>query len=322
MKSPSVATLIASFRAKVRETGLRDTVSVGLRRALGQTEEFIPLARTDTGSLFSTDLDDSRERAKNKMRTSAMMVDASTVESRYPEIWEYEDKILRYAFHPATKDSRGLVVVFHGHNAHLHLGPESPWEQFDLLVPWDTFGWNRQGSWFWGEKGEGFVETMVQALIRERRGDGQAWFCMGSSMGGFGALLHGIKYGCDGIYAMMPQIDLRAKIVEYGADNRDNPYGYLQGETLESVPDVLSIASQQDELPPLFLVQNQYDPVNPFAAHGFKLLDVYNEKRGWYGVRVYPAIGHGADGSQLEAELFFTLVSDTSPPSQVDFPYL
>lgn len=141
-------------------------------------------------------------------------------------------------------------------------------------------------------------------------------------MGGFASLYHGIKYRCNGLYVTAPQIDLRAKIIEYGIDNRDNPYGYLQGESLDSVPDLLAMAEEQESVPPLSLVQNQYDPVNPFVSHGFRLFEIYNRKHGWYGFRVYPDIRHGGDGSQSEAALFFTRILDKSAPHRVDFPFL
>ncbi len=139
-------------------------------------------------------------------------------------------------------------------------------------------------------------------------------------MGGFASLYHGIKYHCSGIYVMMPQIDLRLKIEEYRSEGRNNPYGYIMGNSLETAPDLLKLASDQKELPPLFLVQHQFDPVNPFSQHGFQLLNIYNKKNAWYGVRVHPAIGHRGDGSQTEAEQFFLQIVKKKP--QIKFiPY-
>lgn len=306
---------------KLCEIGLFSPFRIVSNRLLGSQMDMVPLAHVDRTTLFAMDTDEVRAREKKQMRATSMLYDASHVESTYPLVFEWNGCLMRYAFLPATEQSKGLVILFHGHNAYLHLGPMAPWQHFDILAPWDTFGWHRQGSWFWGERGNNFVELMVFDVIRKHRESApdQPWFCMGGSMGGFGALYHGIKYHCDGVYVMAPQVDLHSKIVEYGRNNHNNPYGYLQGETLDTVPDLLSLAETQETLPPLFLVQHQYDPVNCFADHAFRLLDIYNRKNAWYGARVYPAIGHGGDGRQQEAELFFSLIVDKIPPKRVEF---
>jgi hypothetical protein len=307
------------FMRKVREVGVKEALRQAGLRVLLRPTDGLPLARANSAGLFSIETDAIHAEEKERIRTTSLLYDASHVEATYPEVFSWRDRFMRYAFLPATGDSRGLVVLFHGHNAFLHLGPVGPLAQFDLLAPWDTFGWRRQGSWFWGEKGDDFVAEMVRALIRKQRTQApvKPWFCMGSSMGGFGALYHGIKDRSDGIYVMCPQVDLIAKIEDYGGDAEANPYAYLCGKDQDSIPDLIELARNQDVLPPLYLIQNQYDHVNPFAEHAFKLLEVYNAKRAWYGLRVHPAIGHGGDGKQEEAELFFSLILDHDPPQRV-----
>jgi hypothetical protein len=307
----------------------RRTRSDGPWAALGLAAEHLfsdpalrtPLARARHLHLFETDARRVQAAEAESMRASSLLLDASSVEATYPLVHEGESRFLRYAFLPACRRSRGLVVVFHGHNAFLHMGPMEAWNDYDVLAPWDTFGFKRQGSWFWGEGGDNVTERLVQALVAKYRAErpGQPWFCTGGSMGGFGALYHGIKYGCAGIYVVCPQVDLAAKIAEGGADRRTNPYAALAAENGSGVPDLLALATAQDRLPPLFLVQNQHDPINPFAAHSFRLLDVYNRKGAWYGVRVYPAIGHGGDGVQQEAEVFFSLILDKGADGRTPF---
>lgn len=305
----------ARFLEVAREVGFKEALRrAGLRMLLDPTD-LVPLARVNTAGLFATDVDRIHEQERQQIRATSLMFDASQVESSYPLVFEWEDRFLRYAFLPAEGESRGLVVLFHGHNAFLHFGPVRRWRHFDVLAPWDTFGWRRQGSWFWGEKGNNSVEIMIQALIAQYRDKAPAspWFCTGGSMGGFGALYHGIKYACDGIYVMCPQIDMTAKIVDYGADNPDNPYRYLKGDGPEALPDILRLAEEHAQLPPLYLIQNQYDHVNPFPTHALRLVQTYNRKGAWCGLRVHPSVGHGGDGKQEEAELFFTLILDHAP---------
>ncbi len=281
-----------------------------------QSGDLRPLSFANRDLIFNTQNEVIRKQQKQQMRATSLLFDASQVESTYPEIFRWGDRAMRYAWLPASKESRGLVVYFHGHNAYLHLGPVSAWENYDILAPWDNYGWNRQGSWFWGEKGDDFVEKMVYDLVKTIRvkNPDLPWFTMGSSMGGFGSLLFGIKYGANGIYSMAPQVDLRQKIRDYGIDNRDNPYGYLMGDSIESVVDLPGIAESMDAMPPTMITQHQFDSVNLFAEHAYKLMDIYNRKNCWYGLRVIPATGHESDGSQREAEMFFDLIIEKNPP--------
>ncbi|MCU0515088.1 MAG: lysophospholipase, partial [Anaerolineae bacterium] len=292
------------------------------RLQVDSTATYIPLAAADPLYLFSTATGAIRDEERLRMRTAAGVLEGANVEAGYPLVFEHEDRVLRYAYHPARKTSRGLVVVFHGWNSAIQMGPAQPWDEFDILAPWDVFGWRRQGSWYWGDQGDNYTERLVAALIQQVRAQqpGRPWFCYGGSMGGFGALYHGIKYGCDGLYVLCPQVDLRAKVLDYDRENRRNPYGYLQGETLETVPDLLAIARGCESLPPLLLIQNQYDAVNYFADHAFRLLEIYNAQQAWYGLRVFPAIGHQPfSASPAEAEYFFRLILEKQPPRRTTF---
>jgi hypothetical protein len=245
--------------------------------------------------------------------------DISNLEASFPLVFEMDNRILRYSYSETEGKCRGLVVLFHGWGGEFSSGLKPKgWDGFDILAPWDAFGYNRRGSWFWGEKGENFVELMVASLIssiRAKKPD-LPWFCFGYSMGGFGALYHGVKYNADGVYAMMPQVDLGLKADEYAKDGRSNPYGYLFDNSKNKMPDLLRTAEQQDSLPPLFLIQNQYDAVNPFHQHSFRLLECYNRKKCWYGARIYPASGHTHDGSPDEARLFFEKIIEKDFPRQ------
>lgn len=311
---------IARFLRKAKELGFKEAARQGFLRLLTDPYESAPLSRANKAGLLADDVAALHEQEKNQIRASSLLLEASQVEASYPHVFEHGGRAMRYAFLPASESSQGLAVLFHGHNAFLHMGPLRPWRHFDVLAPWDTFGFQRQGSWFWGEGGEPFVEEIVQALIASKRAaaPGAPWFCIGGSMGGFGALWHGVKFGCGGIYAMCPQVDLAAKIKDYEGDGHGNPYAALAGAAA-GPPDILAEAAGKETLPPLFLVQNQYDHVNPFASHAWKLIEIYNAKKGWYGLRVNPSIGHGGDGKQEEAELFFRQIIEKKPSHRTDF---
>ncbi|MEX1248271.1 MAG: hypothetical protein WEA61_07280 [Anaerolineales bacterium] len=303
------------FFGKLRALGFRE----GIRRSfLRKTIRgpFLPLGNIDPFFLFNTNLDDAEGEEKKRRKNSGFIFAASSLEQQYPLIFHSGNRFLRYAFMPALNQAKALVVFFHGHGGDL---PPSPCEDFDILAPWDTFGYRRLGSWFWGEHGDGFVERMIVDLINETRAEGvdQPWFTYGGSMGGFGALWHGIKYDCTGIYVTSPQIDLVRKIEDYG-DVKENAYAFLGGKDRGGLPDLYNLARSKDELPPLFLIQSQYDAVNEFSMHALPLVQTYQEKRAWLGLRVYPGIGHKShDGSFEEALLFFRLIIEKKVANRV-----
>lgn len=288
------------------------------KRYYDKKGESFPLQKADKSLLFETGSDDVAKKSNNQMAMFTRISEFSKVEDTYPLLFEFEDYVLRYSFLKAKISSLGTVVFFHGHNAFLQAGPFSSWDYFDLLAPWDNYGWRRQGSWFWGDKGNNYTERMINALIKKKIDKtNKPWFCFGGSMGGFGALYHGIKSDCDGIYVMMPQVDLKKKIIDYGIEDTDNPYGYLHNGNLDSLLDIIKVALEKDEIPPLFLTQNQYDNVNLFKEHAAKLLDVYDKKNAWYGIRVLPARGHFCDGSYKEAEYFFKTLVEKNLPKKI-----
>lgn len=297
----------------LRSQGTKTFLRALAMRFLFGPYDFEPLFHARHLPFFEPDEELIRSHERDKTRQAEQLYDASEIERTYPLLFEFEGRTLRYAFIPAAGRSRGLVVMFHSWNAWLQMGPLTRWDEFDVLAPWDTFGWHRQGSWFWGEKGVNFVAGLVQALIVKHRQLGQPLFCFGGSMGGFAALWHGITLACDGIYAQCPQIDIKAKIEEKGALDRENPFGFLAGDSVDTAPDLLKLAGNAPSLPPLFLVQTQFDPINPFSKHAARLIVEYDRKRAWYGLRIHPATGHGADGTQREAAYFFSLILDKLP---------
>ncbi len=302
------------------EKGAKETALLLWKRFFSVPKS--PLSQLDKSTFFLAKPQGKSKKEKGKnVEQTGIFSDNYNLENSFPLIYESNGKILRYSFTEAEGTSKGLVVLFHGWGGEYNSGlrPQG-WAGFDVLAPWDTFGYNRRGSWFWGEHGNNFVEILVASLIRDHRNrkPEKPLFCFGYSMGGFGALFHGIKYGADGIYVMMPQVDLGRKAEEYFSTTTLNPYGYLFDEKNICAPDLLGIAEEQTELPPIFVVQNQYDSVNPFAEHTMKLLNIYNNKRGWYGLRIYPASGHTHDGSAEEANVFFSEIISHSFPRKIN----
>lgn len=313
------------FANKMRVLGLRQAWR-SVRGLFRRPPELaFPLASANRHLMLAGSLNGLREYSRAQSQAVKKDFVPDKIETYFPFESAAEGRVLRYLFFPALRTSRGLVVVFHGHvGSDIH-PIRYNWQEFDLLLPLDNFGWKNLGSWFWGERGDNFVERAVWGLISEIRArqNAPAWFCMGASMGGFAALYYALKYRADGVYAMAPILDLKEKITDYRSRGIETTYTHLAApddDTLADLPDIYQLAVDCDRLPPLFLVQHQYDNSNLFGEKTLPLVHLYNERRAWAGLRVHPAIGHtGHDGSYEEAQYFFSLISEKQPPGTVDY---
>lgn len=307
--------------------------SQGFSKGLGSVRSFFrakpsfdfPLASADPDLILAANVSAIRDfvRRKKGQTNNKEQIDLS---AKFPLEYRHTDgKTMRYALFPSVEESHGLVVIFHGYLGFEIHPIQYGWKNFDLLLPYDNFGWKDLGSWFWGQQGDNYVEQMTWALIEKIRGElsSKRWFSIGASMGGFAALFYAIKYSADGVYTMTPIIDLKRKILDYrrrGIKTSYTELAALEDEKLENIPNIYKLAGAAETLPPLFLIQNQYDRSNPFGEDTLPLLERYNEKKGWAGLRVHPSIGHqGHDGGYAEAQYFFKLISSKSPPRRVDF---
>lgn len=331
MNTLSIKHRVKRFWKKFQDLGLKAALRSVQPLFSPKLRRSIPLASADTDLILATSVGAIRDFArkqkgrKNKEETIKMVQNISIPHNFPFEYLHSNGTRIHYAFLPALSESRGLVVIFHGYLgfevSHIRYG----WNNFDLLLPLDNFGWHGLGSWFWGEGGSNHVEEAIAGLVHKIQADlgVKNWFSIGASMGGFASLFHGIKYSARGIYAMTPIIDLKTKIRDYRSRGISTSYtGVADSEdsNLDNVPDVYAEAERSATLPPLFLIQNQYDRSNPFGEATLPLLHIYSSKKAWHGLRVFPSIGHqGHDGSYEEARYFFNLIAIKSPPNRVDF---
>lgn len=125
---------------------------------------------------------------------------------------------LLYSFRPATQGNfreQPILLIFHGWSGALL---EDMSQSFPHTAPgwnliWlnDIFGFARNGSWWLGEARNFFMLDLIDALVSKLRdqfgmqGDLYTW---GSSMGGFGALFHGLRLKTKGICINVPQTRL------------------------------------------------------------------------------------------------------------------
>lgn len=107
-----------------------------------------------------------------------------------------------FVFRPSAPE-HPLLIVLHGHNKNPRPSKLKS-KNFNVLCPVDNFGYNSCGSWFLGEDGDFFWIKAMKEIIKHVY-SGNALYFIGSSMGGYGAILHGALNNAVGVYANIPQ---------------------------------------------------------------------------------------------------------------------
>jgi hypothetical protein len=85
-------------------------------------------------------------------------------------------------------------------------------KMWNVLTPIDNFESENRGSFWLGEKGNFFVKDLLQKLIHEIAEEYECEdhiYLYGNSMGGYGAILHGILCKANAVYAHAPHIRLQ-----------------------------------------------------------------------------------------------------------------
>lgn len=104
-----------------------------------------------------------------------------------------------------------ILICFHGWGGNNGGLGSSSYDFWNLVKPLDRFGYRKNGSWWLGENGDFFVLPLIDKMledIREEFGLVGDLFTYGSSMGGFGALIHGLRLNVKAIAVNVPQVRL------------------------------------------------------------------------------------------------------------------
>lgn len=120
-----------------------------------------------------------------------------------------ENRVITYYETLAKEKNKPILIILHGHG-YVETPAQFRSENWNVICPIDDFGENKWGSWFLGEKGDFFWIQAIRDIIehiRQESGSGRLYF-WGSSMGGYGAILHGYLNYATAIYANVPQTHL------------------------------------------------------------------------------------------------------------------
>ena len=164
---------------------------------------------------------------------------------------------LFYRFTPAALVSNfvPLVVVLHGEDCAEK--PHFEHKMWNVLTPIDNFGYENRGSGWLGEKGDFFVKDLLQKLIHEIAEEYECEdhiYLYGSSMGGYGAILHGILCKANAVYAHAPHIRLQET---NGADTEMKRfYDSIFAKTISKENDLTNFLNSTDTFPIFYLCAN------------------------------------------------------------------
>lgn len=197
-----------------------------------------------------------------------------------------------YFLRAADTPNRPILVILHGH------GYASAPAQFrnpnwNVICPMDQFGVQSFGSWFLGEDGDFFwIEAMQRILadVRQQVGNGKLYF-WGSSMGGYGALLHGYLNHATAVYANTPQTQLLGSTYAQAAMGKY--FAPVFGD--RNVPEYndLKILFKSRSRTQYFLCFNQLEPANYFAEQGLPFITHLHSFKQKFYLEVRPLDKHG-----------------------------
>ena len=162
-----------------------------------------------------------------------------------------------------SKEPKGLplFVVLHGHGS---VATRFQHEGWNVLAPHDNFGHEGKGVWWLGEDNNFFLRDLLQQLIKEVSDKYECKnniYFYGSSMGGYGAIYHGILSNARAIYANVPQIVLHGSTYfnHYLKNHLKKVISPKKKLPIENNLIKFLESHQDKELPIFFLCENMMD---------------------------------------------------------------
>lgn len=220
---------------------------------------------------------------------------------------------VKYNFKKAKVKNKPILFILHGHGHHDKPASFRS-DDWNIVCPLDCYGVEGKGTWYLGELGDFFWISAMRLIIDEVRkecGDGRLYF-WGSSMGGYGALLHGHLNNAAAVYANIPQTFLLGSRYSDGGASRyfdgilarDSLYNDLKNIFLESTETLI------------FLCFNQLERDKYFSEQGLSFISHLESINQKMYVEVRPLSTHGVNHKIWETvELFKSYDSTIDPDS-------
>ena len=173
---------------------------------------------------------------------------------------EKNNKKMYYKFTASKHKDAPLLVIFHGHTFNSKPSKYKN-ESYHVLCPIDNFGVGNCGSWWLGENGNFFVKELLHQLILsiKQKYNITKMVFWGSSMGGYGAILHGILLKADAVFANIPQIKLLGSA--YSNNGMVKYFQPIFDENISVYNDLTNLLDKKnpENNPLFFLIQSRFD---------------------------------------------------------------
>lgn len=223
-----------------------------------------------------------------------------TAEGRHT--FEVAGREIEFFCKPAKRASAPVLFILHGHN---HAAAPSSFrsEEYHVVCPMDRFGVNQAGSWWLGEDGDFFWIEAMASLVKAFRdsGAGDIYF-WGSSMGGWGAILHGYLNHAKAVYANIPQTVLLGS--SYAEKAGMKKYFQMIPGNRESEFNDLKHVVKEDRCQ-YFLCFNQLEKHDYFKEQGLAFVSHLNEIGARFYLEVRPQDTHGKNHGIQESVFLF-----------------
>jgi pimeloyl-ACP methyl ester carboxylesterase len=233
---------------------------------------------------------------------------------------EIEGRLYNYVFYPGTTDAlcvhfsaffessgerRAHRAQFHGYFHRMRMF--WPLSEYNVLFLVDTFGAEKNGSYYKGENGDFFVERATDEIIQRIQAahelSSERTVALGSSMGATGALRFGLRHGYKGVVAVCPHIDLDLSAIYQdrvphvaailGTDDVTDP-GHVP-----VTREIRNLAETATRLPRL-AIQSMKDDVGVHEEQVLPFVELWRGRGGAVSVDYHDVGGHTSDYATIE----------------------
>jgi Family of unknown function (DUF6270) len=213
-----------------------------------------------------------------------------------------------YYFSPALEQNKPIIFILHGHG---YAASPSQFKSpnWNVVCPMDSFGYGGMGSWFLGENGNFFwIDAMKRILesIRAKVGNGRLYF-WGSSMGGYGSLVHGYLLHATAVYANVPQTWLLGS--NYSEGGMKKYFEPIFANSYSEFND-LKLFFKARSRTKYFLCFNQLEGAKYLEEHCLSFIGHLHSFRQPLYLEVRPTSSHGKNHGVSEAIALFKKYQD------------
>lgn len=184
-------------------------------------------------------------------------------------------------------------------------------ETWNTIKPIDPFGYQNKGSWWLGENGDFFTANLLDLVVKRSKKllklyKASKLFIYGSSMGGYGAIMHGHRLGATAVYANVPQVKLLGST--YSEKGMKPHFEAILGDDEDSKFNDLThyLDSVDGDHPLYFICENRFSSTtNYLHEHALYLVDWFLKQGINYHLEIIPTKGHNKNRGVKEVRSMF-----------------